>query len=199
MKTLRRPDWLAELQVLVIIALVAVAVPIIANVASLATRQPIVVSLPASAVTDLPGTAAGLAPGAAIAADNDVEVSLADPGAAETAWYALRVLPELLLVAVVLALLWRLLAAARRDDPFTTTSVRRLRVLGVLSAAGGFLAGALGTIAEMALSDAATGGRVASATLTLTPVWLLVGGGFVAFAEIVNRGRAMRAELERVI
>jgi hypothetical protein len=196
---LRRPDWLAELQALVVFALVAVAVPIVANLVSLATRQPVVVSLPASAVTGLAGTSAGLAPGAAIASDNDVDVSLADPTAADTAWYALRVMPELLLVAAVLALLWRLLAAARRDDPFTAATVRRLRVLGGLSAAGGLLAGVLGTIAEMALSDAATGGRFAQATVTVSPVWLLVGGGFVAFAELVNRARSMRAELDRVI
>ena len=196
---LKRPDWLAELQALLVLCLLAVGVVLVANVVSLAGRQPVVVSLPASAVDGLAGMSGGLRAGATVTADSAVEVSLAHPGATESAWYAARSLPEYVLVAVVLGLLLRLVVAARRGDPFTALTVRRLRVLGGVSAIGGFCVGLLGSLGELALTHAASARGVASATLTVSPVWLLVGGGFLAVGEIVGRGRALRAELDTVI
>jgi hypothetical protein len=196
---LRRPDWLAELQLVIVVGLALIGVTVAVNVVALAAGEQVVVALPASAVDGLVGLSGGLRDGATVAADSTVDVWLADPGAADVFWYAALGLPQLVLIAAVLALLLRLIVAARRGDPFTATTVRRLRVLGAVSAVGGVLVGVIGTVAELALTDRASGGDAVTATLTLNPVWILVGGGFLAFGEIVNRGRALRAELDTVI
>ncbi|GAA1806043.1 hypothetical protein GCM10009682_29850 [Luedemannella flava] len=196
---LRRPDWLAELQNLLIFGLAAVGFTAAVNVVALATGGPVVAALPAHAVDGLVGMSGGLRDGAAVAWGSTVDVHLADPGPADMLWYAGRGVPELVLILTVLALLLRLVVAARRGDPFTAATVRRLRVLGAVSAFGGVLVGLVGTVAELALSDSLTGGDTVAATFTINPVWILVGGGFVAFGEIVNRGRALRAELDTVI
>ncbi len=196
---LRRPDWLAELQVVVVIGLVATGLAVVVNLVALAMREPIVIAVPAKAIDGLVGSAGGLRTGAAVTADSTVEIQLADPSLADTLWYAAGSLPELLLVVAVLALLLRLIVAARRADPFTAATVRRLRVLGGTSAIGGVLTGFASTFAQLVLTNDVSGGDLAAATLTVNPIWILVGGGFLAFGEIVNRGRARRAELDTVI
>jgi hypothetical protein len=97
-------------------------------------------------------------------------------------------------------LLLGVLRRARRDDPFLPATVRRLRVLAIVVLVGGPVAFIVETIAAMDLSARVTN-RYLGAIFDLTPlgVWLLVGFGFLAIAEVVNRGRAMRAELASVI
>ena len=103
-----------------------------------------------------------------------------------------------LVATVAAALLWRLVRDARRVDPFSGATVRRLRQLAWLVLVGGFASAGVSTLAAAALAD----GLLVGANATYAPaIWLLlgVGTGIGAVAEVVNRGVAMRAELDAVI
>jgi hypothetical protein len=191
----RKPDWLKELQAaLVVCLLVAGVFGVFAAVAVIADDS-ITVRLPASAVTGEPDL--GLRGGATIAATQDLEVVVSDPTMDQRLAWILSSSPSYTVLLAVLALLVWIVREARHGDPFTPATVWRLRALAVVTLAG-VLAGLIETVASSYLS-----GTVASngiVTQWSPPVaWLLGGFGLLAVAELINRGCAMRAELETVV
>lgn len=112
--------------------------------------------------------------------------------------HAVTILPTLVVVITALALLVRLLRHARRGDPFTAATVRRLRWLGgflfVVGVASDAVEFAAGTLLARTLEPAG-----ATAPYRFSAWWILAGVGLLAVAELVNRGYHMRTELDRVI
>ncbi|MFK3979439.1 DUF2975 domain-containing protein [Micromonospora sp. NPDC050397] len=197
--SIRHPDWLAELQGLVALALTVQAGAVVFHIVTFASGGPVVAQVPVEAVTGVAGASGGLRAGAVV--DGEVDVLVADPTPGQAAMYLLTTLPTLTLVAAVLALLWAALRRARRADPFTDGTVRRLRLIGWVAIVGGILTQAAQTVASLGLTARVTTDGGWSATLNLTRIvlFLLVGFGFLAIAEILKRGSAMRTELETVI
>ncbi|MFY1692178.1 DUF2975 domain-containing protein [Plantactinospora sp. WMMB782] len=196
---LRKPDWLAELQGVVALALLVLVGTIAFHLVGLLRGGPVVARVPAEALPDVGGATAGLRSGAVLG--GDVEVRVADPTPGELVAYQLTGLPALLVGGAVLALLWFALRRARREDPFSAATVRRLRSIGWVGLGGGLLAQVAQVVASFELTARVTADGVATTTvdLTRTGLLLLLGFGFFATAEIVRRGVAMRAELETVI
>jgi hypothetical protein len=133
--------------------------------------------------------------------DGAVDVVVSRPGGAERVASALTHLPTYVVVFVLFVLLFLLVRQARRSDPFRPATVRRLRLLGLVAIAGGPLAAIVEMIAALDLTDRVTDGTTATATVDVTAIglWLVVGCGFLAMAEVVNRGTAMRAELDTLV
>ncbi|GAA4909630.1 Protein of unknown function (DUF2975) [Stackebrandtia albiflava] len=194
---LRRPDWLKELQVLLVIALALVTVfGAGAVIAGAVAGDGVRIDLPATAVTGTPDH--GLRPGATVVAGQDLAVTVADPTATQRLSWALTTLPTQLLLIAVLGLLLRTVWRARRDDPFLPGTVRRLRVLATTALAGGGAVFAVELLAATWLSGSIVeGGFAGSATLPVH--WVLVGVGLYAVAALVDRGSAMRAELATLV
>lgn len=193
-----RADWLRELHVLLICGLVVVAAGL-AIVTGLAVSGPLAASVPvdhaiaADALT-------GMRPGVALDSHSMVEVSVRNPSPWQATLGILAVAPTGLVVLAMFAILLGVVRHARRHDPFTTATVLRLRWLGVVVMVGGALAWAMEFAASFAL--AATVSRSgAGGTLTLIEpmMWVVIGFGYLAVAEVINRGRAMRDELADVI
>lgn len=196
-ESLRRPDWLKEMQAVLAIALAAVlALGVVAPALRAAIAEELPLELPAAALS---GTLDyELREGVAIAAEQDVTVTLADPDAGQRAAWALAELPTQAVAAALLALLLGLVRHARREDPFTPATVRRLRAVAATAIAGGVFAFTVELLASMHLSTTAVVGDIAG--ISHLPVhWLLIGFGLLAVAEVVKRGRAMREELETVV
>ncbi|HEV7898734.1 MAG TPA: DUF2975 domain-containing protein [Planosporangium sp.] len=196
---LRRPDWLAEVQAVLVAGLVLAAVGAAINVVSLVRREPIVVNVLSERIVPDVGLS-GLQPGVHLYDSGTVEVLVDHPTPAQLAWHTAGSLPTFLVVVFMLVTLLRIVRAARRHDPFSSANVRRLRFLGVVVLVGGGIAMIIETIARLALSGSVrTGPPEVGAVVDVSGWWFLVGFGFLAIAEVVNRGRAMRAELETVI
>ena len=194
----RKADWLSEMQAALMLGTGAAGVAITVVVWDVVTGAPVVSRVPAEAIAAMSGSSAGLTGGAMVAADSMVEVRIAEPSTAQVIAHALTMLPGLLVVLVMLAMLARIVRAARRADPFTGQTIRRLRVLAISILIGGVLASVVETIAEFNLSSSVTAGSI-SAQWALPGQWLLLGFGFLAVAEVINRGAMMRAELDTVI
>ena len=98
----------------------------------------------------------------------------------------------------MLALLAGLVRKAKRDDPFTEFTVRRLRATAAVAVGGGYLGFLVELLAAMHLSSTMLIDTVAGVAF-LPAHWLLIGFGCFAIAEVVRRGRAMRDELDAVV
>lgn len=199
MSRLRRQDWLGEVQTLCIVGLaftgLAIVVP---GLWAVLGDKPVIAELSAGAMTGVAGATTGLADGAVITADSTVEVQIADPGIHQLIADALTSLPTKVVAFAMLLMLLRIVRRARHGDPFTAATVRQLRILGVLVIVGGTAAGIVEALAMLDLSFTVAD-KAGDAVWQLPAGWLLAGFGFLAVAEIVHRGTAMRDELARVI
>jgi Protein of unknown function (DUF2975) len=187
MRSLRRADWLAELHALAGLAVLALTVGGLAHAAAVLGGSPIEVD-----------AGGGDRPVPGLPADARVQLTLAHPTTGQRGWELLAGLPSLALVVVALVLLRRLVGRARRDDPFTATTVRGFRTLGGVLIVGGPVVWVTGVLARFALS-ATAGPGAASFDFTVPLAWLLGGFVMLAVGEIVARGRALRAELDTVV
>lgn len=195
--SLRRPDWLDELHGLLTVGVALTGIGGAVTTVGILTGRPLDVEvsskglLRSDVVLDLP-------PGTSI--NSGLRLQVERPTGAQRGWELLATLPNLLLLLLVLFLLWRLIGRARHGDPFTGNIVSRFRALGLLSVIGGPTVWVLESVGGFALS------------LTLKPIetyalldfaipgtWLLWGFGMFAIAEIVRRGRSLRAELDGVV
>jgi hypothetical protein len=194
-KALRRADWLAEMQQLLATALVLVtAAGVVSLVVSL-TGRAVGVGLAARSVL-APG--AGLRDGLVADPAGDVTVVIEHPDAGQIVLHLLTQLPVWVISVLMLFLLWRLVRAARRTDPFSEPVARRLAVLGWLLIVGGPVAQTVGFLASFVLAGTVSHPQ---ATLVVMPllVWMLAGFGMLAVGEVVRRGHALRAELDTVV
>lgn len=195
-ESLRRPDWLKELQALLLLALVVVAV-----IGTFGMRGVVQGGeLPVEArATDVSGTLDHqLRGGVSLADVQYLAVTVTEPSLAQRITWVLQSAPTYAVVLALLALLLRTVWLARRDDPFTAATVRRLRVLAVVALAGGWLGFMVETIAEMHLSSTVfTNGVAVSVQPPL--YWFPIGFGLLAVAEVVRRGCALREDLAGVV
>ncbi|GAB3676546.1 hypothetical protein GCM10027589_46700 [Actinocorallia lasiicapitis] len=185
MKRGSQADWLKELQLALATAVAAVVALGLHAALPPLFGAPIDVEVPASGLTTRP-----------LADDATVPVQLTDPSPAQCAWHLAATLPTFTVITAILAVLLLLVRDARRDDPFTRTAVRRLRLLAVLSLTG-LAAGLLEALATIPLADQAAD-RTAF-TWHLTPGWLLLALGFFALAQVFQRGCALRDDLAAVV
>lgn len=195
---LRRTDWLRELSGLLVFAIVLVAAGVAITV-GLAIRGPLVTDVPSDHVITADALT-GLRAGARLDPDGLLDIRVDDPTARQATLAVLATAPTGLVVLAMLAMLLAVVRHARRHDPFTAATVRRLRLLGAVVIVGGVLAWAVEFIAGAGIVATVTQAGYGGTVSPLVPVmWTLVGFGYLAVAEIVNRGRAMRAELAEVI
>jgi hypothetical protein len=192
-EALRRPDWLAELHGLLLLAVVASGIGVVAGLVATVSGQPLEVEVAADGAV-WPHAPAGVSVATAL------QLEVRYPSAAQLAWAILAELPRHLLILTALVLLWRLVGRARRADPFRSGLAVRFRGLGLLLAVGGPVVWALECVARFALSDTVgVGGAYLDLDFSAPVTWLLCGVGAFATGEIVRRGQAMRTELDGVV
>ncbi|MEV6929083.1 hypothetical protein AB0M46_31960 [Dactylosporangium sp. NPDC051485] len=198
MRVLRRPTWLGALQLAIVGGLVAMAAIGVVNAVALATTRSIEFAMP---VATAPGLATEI---------GGVTVQVVVPG--PTGWqlvaHALVSFPTFAVIVTLLALLLTVVHRARRGGPFDTAVIRRLRLLAGVGLIGGVAAQLAEFFVRAQLTASIPEDQIpynwqaqshVDIDLTRIGLWILVGVGFMAFAEVVNRGRTLRAELDAVI
>jgi hypothetical protein len=194
---LRNRNYLAELQVVLVCALIAGGILAVANLVDIATGAPITVTVAAGASAD-PSTVDGLRPDVRLSPTEQVDLIVDNPSAPQIIWHTAQTLPWFLIAMVMLTMLLLIVRTARRDDPFAARNVRRLAVIGWTMTVGGGLAFMVELFARLALSDTvSTAPPQTGADFPIT--WLFGGLCFLALAEVVKRGCAIRTELAGVI
>jgi hypothetical protein len=132
--------------------------------------------------------------------NTNVYLTIEHPTGAQLALATVATLPTYTLTTAMLVMLWRLVGAARRTDPFTWATVRRLRALGWLLIIGGPVAWLVELGARFSLSGTVSSrGPQAILDLFGPGVWFLVGLGMPAIGEVVRSGQALRTELDGVV
>jgi Protein of unknown function (DUF2975) len=154
--------------------------------------------LPAAALTGL-DRLGGIADGVVADPSGWSPFQIQDPSLAQRLLQTLTDVPGLVLIAEVGRRMARLLRAAQDSDPFTAENARALATLGKLTAIGGIGTWALSQVAHGVLCAV-----MLTSSFTFTPQstplgWLAVGLIFAAFGRILDKGVAMRVELDSVI
>jgi hypothetical protein len=172
----------------------AVAVLVIAFIPG----SPVTQALPASALGGLDHIG-GVSSGVTVDSSGWVPFTVHDPSLGQRLVYMLTQVPGLLLIAEISRRMAKLLRAAQASDPFTTENARALTALSKLTA---FLG--LGTWVLSQIAQAVLCATMLTSPPTYRPHhtplgWLAVGLIFAAFARILDRGVAMRTELDAVI
>ncbi|MFI6757977.1 DUF2975 domain-containing protein [Micromonospora sp. NPDC050417] len=194
---LRSRSYLAELQTILVLALIAGAATVIVNLWAIVTGRPISVEVSRGA-EGLAATAGSLRPGVDLDRTADVAVVVEHPSGGQLAWYAAQHLPWYLVALFALAMLLVIVRTARREDPFSDANVGRLRMLGWVVTIGSVLAFGIEVIAKMELSATVITGAM-GATMEIPFGWLFGGLCLLALSEVVKRGCAMRADLAGLV
>jgi hypothetical protein len=189
----QRPSgWLRRLRgtaTFVFVAALCFAVAVL--VIALIPGSPVTAQLPASRLSGLHG----LAPGVALDPAGWADFKVTDPSLAQRLLSAATVLPGLLLVAEMA----RRMAAILDSDPFTAGTARQLTLLAKVTAFGGLVPWAVTIVAKWQLSATMLDGAAAVEPGFSVLAWLAIGLIIAAFAQLITRGVAMRAELDTVI
>jgi len=188
--------WLRATATFIFIAALCLAVALL--VIAFIPASPVTQELPVAALTGS-DQVGGVTAGVVVDPSGWIPFTIQSPSLAQRLLYLMTVLPGLALIAEIARRMAHLLRAAQATDPFTASTARALVAVGKLTAFAG-----LGT---WVLSQVAQG--VLSWTMLVSPVpylphqtplgWLAVGLIFAAFGQILDRGVAMRAELDTVI
>jgi hypothetical protein len=154
----------------------------------------------------------GIPPDVLIDTGGTFQTYVREPTTTQTLLFELTRLPTLAAFLLTLALVLRLVRQTRQHEPFTATTVRRLRILAVIVMASQILAGLVEDGARTALlasvvpqavvpllSASALWWWLLAGLSHLASPWLLLGFGFLAVAELINQGHTMRTELAEVI
>lgn len=154
--------------------------------------------LPADGLSGL-DRVGGVGAGAAVDPSGWIAVRVQDPSVPQRMQYLLTVLPGLGLVAEIARRMAALLRQAQAHDPFSAGTARSLVVAGRLTVIAG-----LGTWLLSQAAQAALSGTILTSPVTFKPHqsplgWLAVGLILVAIGRILERGVAMRTELDAVI
>jgi hypothetical protein len=199
-KPRRRVDWAGIVQLFLLASIALGVVTLFSDIQEVARADHRVEVLVDSDHAQAPDVAGHLKPGATVRSYASVRVAVDHPGTRQRILDVLAHYPMRVGFIVVLYLLWRLVARARYTDPFTVATVRRIRVLGAVVLFGGGLVLLGSDAANDALARTMVDGSVwpTTAANPITP-WLLAGLALFAAAQVVDRGRVMRAELEEVI
>jgi hypothetical protein len=188
--------WLQATATFVIIAALCLAVAVL--VIALIPGSTVSQELPAAALTGL-DRLGGVTAGIAVDASGWTLFQIHDPSLTQQLLYLLTVVPGLLLIAEIGRRMAKLVRAAQESDPFTSHTARALATLGKLTASGGLATWILSQVAQWVLCA-----TMLTSPFTYKPHhtplgWLAVGLIFAAFGRILDRGVAMRAELDTVI
>ncbi|MBT8225348.1 MAG: DUF2975 domain-containing protein [Dactylosporangium sp.] len=190
-------DWLREMSGALVFAMIAVGVGTL-----LTTCASFLGSITVSAASDLvieSGALTGLTGGASLDPNGAVELVVDDPTVKQGVLHLLTWLPTATVVLIMLGFLLRIVRIARQD-PFRTAVLAHLRSLGIVVIIAGPLSWGVEFFASFALVGTVTAeGSSGRLELQAPLVWMLVGMGYFAIAEVVKRGTAMRAELDEVI
>jgi len=188
--------WLRATATFVFIAALCLAVALL--VIAFVPGSPVTQELPSAALTGL-DRVGGVTTGVGVDPSGWVPFTIHDPSLPERLLYLLTLLPGLLLIAEIARRIAGLLRVAQASDPFTTTTARGLTAVAKLTAFAGLGTWILSQVAQGLLSA-----TMLASPRTYTPHqsplgWLAVGLIFAALAQILDRGVAMRAELDTVI
>jgi hypothetical protein len=190
---LRRLRGTAEF---VYIAALCVAVPVL--VIAFIPKSSVTLELPTALLSGLDGVG-GVASGVVVDPAGKVIFKIADPSFAQRMLHLTTILPGLLLVAEIARRMAKLLRAAQDSDPFTAQTARDLTVVAKITALGGLGVCVLSNVAKWALSATMLDSGTAVEPNQSPLGWIAVGLIFAAFAQLIARGVAMRAELDTVI
>lgn len=188
--------WLRATATFVSIAALCLAVALL--VIAFIPGSPVTQELPAAALTGL-DQIRGVTAGVGVDPSGWVPFTIHDPSLAQRLLYLLTVLPGLALIAEIARRMANLLRAAQASDPFTDSTARALITAGKLTVIAGLGTWILSQIAQGVLS-----GTMLTSPGTFKPHqsplgWIAVGLIFAALGRILDRGVAMRAELDTVI
>lgn len=143
--------------------------------------------------------AEGLAANVGFATGDSLPVAIGRPSTEQYVLAVLERLPTLVVYAAFFALLWRLVAVARRTTPYTAGTVWWLRLLGVLLLVGALVAELVEAVAQGWLSAVVLPAHGFLFDYDL-PTGAVVGGaGLLAVSEVVRRGMLMREDLEGTV
>jgi Protein of unknown function (DUF2975) len=206
---LRRTHWLGPLQTLLTAGLALAGLNIALQLALLAQTGHVTVQIPTGYRLE-PGPD-GIPPDLLIDTGATFQTYVREPTTTQTLLFELTRLPTLAAFLLTLALVLRLVRQTRHHEPFTATTVRRLRILAVIVMASQILAGLVEDGARTALLASVIPQAVPPLSASflwwwllaglshLASPWLLLGFGFLAVAELINQGHTMRTELAEVI
>jgi len=188
--------WLRATATFVLIAAMCLAVAVLAI--AFIPGSPVTQDLPAGALNGL-HSVRGVTSGVAVDRSGWIPFTVHDPSIAQRSLYLLTVLPGLVLLAEIARRLANLLRIAQVRDPFTAVTARALWSLGKLTAFAGLGTWVLSQVAQGLLSA-----TMLDAQKTYEPHqsplgWLAVGLIFAGLGLILDRGVAMRTELDTVI
>ncbi len=191
--------WLPRLRgtaTFVYIAALCLAVALL--VIALIPGSPVTLALPTA---ELSGTArvGGIVHGVVVDPGGEIVFKVTDPSLGQRMLHLATTFPGLLLVAEIARRMRNLLRAAQDSDPFTAQTVRELTLVAKITAVGGLGVWTVAYVAKWALSATMLESGAAVAPHDSPLGWLAVGLIFAAFAQLIARGVAMRAELDTVI
>jgi Protein of unknown function (DUF2975) len=195
----RLGTWLRRLRgtaEFVYIAALCVAVALL--VIGFIPKSPVTLELPTALLSGLDGVG-GVMPGVVVDPAGKVVFKITDPSFAQRMLYLATTLPGLLLVAEIARRMAKLLRAAQDSDPFTARTARDLTVVAKITAFGGLGVLVLSNVAKWALSATMLSSGTAVEPNQSPLGWFAVALIFAAFAQLIARGVAMRAELDTVI
>jgi hypothetical protein len=178
--------------------LIAVLILVI-QLALVVTGSAVEIELPLAAVggvTDA-GNAGRSADHVGVSQDGLMQVWIKQPTVGQSLLGVARTVPTVAVVMAMLTALSQVVRGARRADPFSVRNVHLLRILGFTVLLGGLLAEIGELLANLALiAPLLDGNQSGEVTIGW---WWLVGLAFLAIAEVMRKGLAMRAELDTVI
>jgi hypothetical protein len=160
--------------------------------------SPVTLALPTSALSGT-GHMGGIVRGVVVDPAGEIAFKVNDPSLGQRLLHLATIFPGLLLVAEVARRMRNLLGAALDSDPFTAQTVRELTLVAKITALGGLGVWVVSNAAKWALSATMLKSGTAVAPHDSPLGWLAVGLIFAAFAQLIARGVAMRAELDTVI
>jgi hypothetical protein len=188
--------WLHATAIFVYIAALCLAVALL--VIALIPGSTVSQVLPAAALTGL-DRVGGVTAGVVVDPSGWATFQIHDPSLVQQFLQVLTEVPGLVLIAEIGRRMAKLVRAAQDTDPFTRHTARALVTLGKLTAWVGVGTWILSQVAQAVLSA-----MMLTSSFTYQPHdtplgWLAVGLIFAAFGRILDRGVAMRAELDTVI
>lgn len=199
MENSRLIRWLRRLRgtaTLVYIAALCLAVAVL--VIAFIPGSPVTQALPTSLLSGTRGIG-GVVQGVVVDPAGQIVFKITDPSLPQRLLYLATMFPGLLLVAEVARRMANLLRAAQDTDPFTAQTTRELTVVAKITAFGGLGVWVVSSAAKWALSATMLSSGAAVQPHDSPLGWLAVALIFAAFAQLIARGVAMRAELDSVI